>query len=79
MINSQYLTDVDQLSRAMGEESLVHEEAARIALHEARSIADRQLRRVEADVRVRTEGAKLFIDVDVEADASVMPAREGRR
>ena len=69
-------TTAARLSKAMEEERSIHEAAARLALEEARRIAGRRLRRVEADVRVRTEGTKVFIDVDVEADASVMPALE---
>jgi hypothetical protein len=68
-----------RLARLIEQQPEVHEAAARLALQEARRVAGRRLRRVEADVRVRTEGVRVFIDVDVEADASLLPAAGQKR
>jgi hypothetical protein len=57
----------------------LHERLGRLAVSEARRIAGSGLRRPEADLRVRTEGTRVFIDIDVEAETQVAPAAGGRR
>jgi len=68
-----------RLAALLEAEVTLHERLGRLAVSEARRIAGSGLRRPEADLRVRTEGRRVFIDVDVEAETQVVPAAGGRR
>lgn len=68
-----------RLAALLEGEAALHERLGRLAVGEARRIAGRGLRRPEADLRVRTEGTRLFIDIDVEAETQVAPVAGGRR
>lgn len=67
-----------RLAQLLRQEPTVQQRTGRLALEEARRISGRALRRAEADIRVRSEGARVFIDVDVEAEPA-RPALGGRR
>ncbi len=50
-----------------------------LALEEARRIAGRPLRELDADLRVRVEGCRVFVDVDVEGELAPGAAAGPRR
>jgi len=68
-----------RLAALLEGESALHQQLARLAANEARRIAGSGLRRVEVDLRVRCEGARVYIDIDVEAETAAAPAAGGRR
>lgn len=55
-----------RLARRLAAEPYVEQEVRRLALSEARRITSRSLDLVEAELRVRVEGTRVFIDVDLE-------------
>ena len=67
-----------RLAALLETETALHERLGRLAVSEARRIASSGLRRPEADLRVRVEGTRVFIDIDVEAETQA-PAAGGRR
>jgi hypothetical protein len=67
-----------RLAAVLEHETELHQAAARLALTEAQRIAGRPLRKVEADVQVRTEGSRVLVDVDVEGVAGAIPAGKRR-
>jgi hypothetical protein len=50
-----------------------------VALEEARRIAGQPLRALEADLRLRVEGCRVFVDIDVEAELTPAAATGPRR
>ena len=68
-----------RIVQLMESQNEVHRAVARLALQEARRVSGRWLRRVEADVKFRATGSRVFIDVDVEAEASAHPVAGSRR
>ncbi len=49
-----------------------------IALADARRIARRKMGRLETDLRIRTEGSRVLVDIDVEGETVPIPARSIR-
>jgi hypothetical protein len=67
-----------RLTRLLEHEPTLEQRSGQLALQEARRISGRDLRRAEADVRVRSEGLRVFVDVDLQAETA-RPAAGGRR
>jgi len=66
-----------KLAALLARDERVLARLAEVGENEARRVAGRPLSEVEADVRVRAEGAWVFIDIDVEAEADHTMARSG--
>lgn len=75
--------DVSTASRVaalMAADTRVLDRVIEVAAREARRICARELEIVETDVRVRTEGAVIYLDVDIEGQvATPAEANDGTR
>jgi hypothetical protein len=60
-----------RLARLLEQEPVALEQIRALARAEAQRIACHPLRELELDVRIRVEGPRVFIDVDVEGIASL--------
>ena len=50
----------------------------RLALADARRLAQRKVARLEADLRVHAEGCRVLVDIDVEGEVVPLSARSSR-
>ena len=66
-----------RLAQHLSRQGMVHQEVKQIAEKEARRIACRNLELQEAEVRVRTEGQRIYVDVDVEGVVAPATAKNG--
>ena len=58
------------LARLLEREAALLARLRELAIGEARRIAGRPLYKLEADLRVRVEGCRVFVDIDVEGELS---------
>lgn len=73
------VSTAEHLARLLEAAPEVQEQTCRLALAEACRIAGRRLQRVEADMRVRWEGTRVFVDIDVEGHPMAVPFVGGVR
>lgn len=67
-----------RLAQHISRQTMVHQQVQQIAEKEARRIACRKLKLLETEVRVRTEGQRIYVDVDVEGAVVQATVRNGR-
>jgi hypothetical protein len=67
-----------RLAALLQRDEVALEQLRQIALREARKIARCPLAQLETDIRLRVEGARLLIDIDVEGQASQMATTGGK-
>jgi hypothetical protein len=67
-----------KLATLLEKETRLLDGVRQAALQEAHGIACRPLEELQTDIRVRSEGCKIFVDVDVEGQIAPLSARRTR-
>ena len=67
-----------RLARVLAEEPELLSRLRRLALADARRIAQRRVARLETDLRVRAEGCRVLVDIDVEGEMAPLSAQSSR-